>query len=316
MLQDKKSMPYLSSYPSEFFPGIINPLKRKTNRVFVNIDTRFRDNYYGTQSSNFFMGVPFSLGNILSMQLSQIELPITFYAISKQLGNNYFNISANLIGQQPFNTLVEIPSGNYSYENMITLLNTIMANLGGLFANILFGINITDINTGSGQMYVTINSNYNGPPFEFALNFQANLVGTDDRNTPLPLKLGWMFGFRNGYYYNNTSYVSEGLVNLLGPRYIYLAIDDFNKNFNNSFYSAFSSSFLNKNILARISLQGNNFSILSENNLGLVSYVRQYHGPVNIGHLIIQLLDEYGRIINLNNMDYSFCLSFQQAYDI
>lgn len=315
MLQDKKALPYLSSYPSEFFPGIINPLKRKTNRIFVNIDTRFRDNYYGSQSTNFFMGVP-ALGNVLSMQLSQIELPTTFYAISKQLGNNYFNISANLIGQSPFNTLVEIPSGNYSYENMITLLNTIMSNLGGLFANILFGINITDVNTGSGQMYVSINSNYTGPPFEFALNFQANMSGTDDRNTPLPLKLGWMFGFRNGYYFNNTNYVSEGLVNLLGPRYLYLSIDDYNRNLNNGFYSAFSSSVLNKNILARISLQSNAFNIFSENNLNLITYPRKYFGPVNIGHMTIQLLDEYGRIVNLNNMDYSFCLTFEVAYDI
>ena len=30
----------------------------------------------------------------------------------------------------------------------------------------------------------------------------------------------------------------------------------------------------------------------------------------------IQLLDEYGRVIDLNNMDYSFCLTFQSVYDL
>jgi hypothetical protein len=30
----------------------------------------------------------------------------------------------------------------------------------------------------------------------------------------------------------------------------------------------------------------------------------------------IQLLDEYGRILDINNMDYSFCLTFKTVYDI
>ena len=29
-----------------------------------------------------------------------------------------------------------------------------------------------------------------------------------------------------------------------------------------------------------------------------------------------QLMDEYGRIMNLNNMDFSFCLDFTCIYDM
>lgn len=316
MVQQRKDMPYLSSYPSEFFPGIINPIKKKTNRVFLNIDSRFRDNYYGTQSSNFFISLPLTINQILSMQLTQIELPTSYYVISKQMGNNFFTITANEVGSTPVSHVVEIPSGNYSYENIVTLLNTLMSNLGAVFKNIVFGINITQIQTGTGQMYVSINSAYVGNPIEFSLNFQADKYGNPDNNTPLPLKLGWIFGFRNGIYSGNTNYISEGLVNLLGPKYIFLAIDDYNRNVNNGFYSAFNSSILNKNILARISLQSFLFHSLSENNLNLVTYPRQYYGPVYISNMTIQLLDEYGRIIDLNNMDYSFCLTFQTSYDI
>jgi hypothetical protein len=148
------------------------------------------------------------------------------------------------------------------------------------------------------------------------LNFQANILGIDDKNTPLPLKLGWIMGFRNGIYINNSNYVSEGLVNVLGPRYLFLVLDDFNNNVNNGFFSAFNNSVLNKNILARISIQSPFFNVLSENNLNLITYPRQYYGPVNILNMNIQLLDEYGRIIDLNNMDFSFCLTFQTAYDL
>ena len=43
---------------------------------------------------------------------------------------------------------------------------------------------------------------------------------------------------------------------------------------------------------------------------------REYFGPVDLQRLHIALYDEFGRIIDLNNMDYSFCLSFQTIYDL
>ena len=52
------------------------------------------------------------------------------------------------------------------------------------------------------------------------------------------------------------------------------------------------------------------------NNLNIVTNPREYFGTVNIQNINIQLLDEYGRVIDLNNMDYSFCLTLITAYDI
>jgi hypothetical protein len=316
IVQERKDKPYLSSYPSEFFPGIINPIKKKTNRINLNIDTRFRDNYYGSQSTNFNITLPLQLNNILTMQLNAIELPTSFYVISKQSGNNFFTITANIVGDTPISNVIEIPDGNYSDSSLISLLNVYLNDLGGVFQNIVFGENIVLPVTGNGKTYVGINSTYVGPDIEFSLNFQADKYGNDDRNTPLPLKFGWLLGFRNGIYINNPNYISEGIINLIGSRYIYLVVDDHNNNVNNNFYSAFNSSVLNKNILARISIYSDRFSVFSENNLNLVTYPRQYYGPVNILNMNIQLLDEFGRIINLNNMDFSFCLTFQSVYDI
>jgi hypothetical protein len=184
------------------------------------------------------------------------------------------------------------------------------------FQYIIFGINVNN-NNGSGQMFVSVANDPLVPPgIKFSLNFQADRNGNEDRSTPLPLKLGWTFGFRNGIYVNNINYVSEGIVDLLGPRYLYLVVDDFKNNVNNNFFSAFNSSILNKNILARISLQANTFNIFIENGLNIISTPRRYFGPVNIVNLNIQLLDEYGRIIDLNNMDFSFSLNFETVYDL
>ena len=310
MVQVRKNKPYLSSFPSEFFPGVINPLKKKVIHKSLNIDTRFRDNYYGSLSSNFNVTLPLVFNNILTMQLSAIEIPTTFYTISKQTGNNFFTLIVDASS-----SIIDIPDGNYTYTGIVNVLNTIMTNLGGNYKYIVFGININN-NNGSGQMFVGIDNTYVGLGIQFSLNFQFDKNGIDDRNTPLPLKLGWTFGFRNGVYENNVSYVSEGIVDLTGPRYVYLAIDDHNNNVNNGFFSAFNSSILNNNILARITLQSNMFNIFTENNLNIVTTPRQYFGPVNIQNLHIQLLDEYGRVLNLNNMDYSFSLTFQTVYDL
>ena len=180
---------------------------------------------------------------------------------------------------------------------------------------------IADANTpfgsgtgGTGRMVVGVEPG--STITSFSINFQTDRYGNEDRQTPLPLKCGWLMGFREGYYENNVSYVSEGIIDVVGTKYIYLVVDDFNNSVNDGFYGAFTSSILNKNILARISLQGSVFSVLSQSNFILITTPRQYFGPVDIQKLQIQLLDEYGRILNLNNMDYSFCLTFQTIYDL
>ena len=41
-----------------------------------------------------------------------------------------------------------------------------------------------------------------------------------------------------------------------------------------------------------------------------MNLISKYFGPVDIQRLTIQILDEYGRVLDLNNMDWSFVLSF------
>ena len=308
MVQVRPEKPYLSSYPSEFFPGVINPLKKRTIKKNLNIDTRFRENYFSSPSTNFNFALPINFDNVLQMQLTSIELPITYYNVSKQYGNNYFSVTANTS-----TSVVNIPDGNYNCDGIVNIINIELTKMGGLFAEVVFLLNINN-NSGSGQMMVGIIPG--STITSLSLNFQADRFGIDDRSTPLPLKFGWTLGFRNGIYANNLNYVSEGVVDVTGPRYIYLVLDDHNNNVNNGFYSAFNSSLLNNNILARISLQSKFFDVQITNNLNIVTSPREYFGPINIQNISIQLLDEYGRVLDINNMDYSFCLTLVTAYDI
>jgi hypothetical protein len=308
---DKPKSAFANSYPGEFFPGVINPLKKRTTKQNLNIDTRFRENYYTSSSSNFHFDLPIKFSSVMQMQLAAFEMPFSYFNISKQRGNNFFSIKRESTG---VNYVITIPDGNYTPASLVAYLNNYCTVTITALNFVQFIYNIDGTGSGSGQLIVGVTTGNEGA--YFTLNFQNDINGNPDTTNPLPLKLGWMLGFRNGIYSGNINYISEGLVDLTGSKYLYLVVDDYNNNVNNGFYSAFNSSVLNKNILARISTQPSPFGSTSQSNLSLITTPRQYFGPVDIQKLNIQLLDEYGRVIELNNMDYSFCLTFTSVYDI
>ena len=308
---DKPKTAFANSYPGEFFPGLINPLKKRTTRQNLNIDTRFRENYYSSSSTNFHFDLPIKFSSVMQMQLSAFEMPSSYYKISKQLGNNFFSVTVNSTDE---NYVITVPDGNYTAASLVAYLNNYVTVTVPALNFIQFIYNIDASGSGSGQLIVGVTDGYEN--LYFTLNFQNDILGNPDTTNPLPLKLGWILGFRNGIYTGNINYVSEGIVDLTGSKYFYLVVDDYNNNVNNGFYSAFNSSLLNKNILARISMQPDPFGVTTQNNLSLITTPRQYFGPVDIQKLNIQLLDEYGRVIELNNMDYSFCLTFVSVYDL
>lgn len=316
--------PYILSNPSKYFKGQYNPLNKRIVKKSLNIDTRFRENYFQTTPSNFQIELPMKFNNVLSMQLAAMELPTSFYNIDKALGNNFFALIDSRITQ-----IIIIPDGNYTYADLINEINerinktaSVRYEINGttpipsIIGNIAFTLDINK-ESGSGRVIVGIGNCASLTPTTstFTLSFQTDFNGNHDPSTPLPLKFGWMLGFRNGVYTNNISYISEGLIDLSAPRYVFLSIDDHNNSVSDGFISVYSSSMLNKNILARISVRGNVFNYMAQNNLSTTTYPREYFGPVNIQRMSIQLLDEYGRILNLHNMDYSFCLTFDTIYD-
>ena len=321
-IQTRFERPPVTSFPSEYYPGTINPIKKRLIKKNVVIDTRFRDNYYNSSSSNFNLTLPTNFNDVIELQLTSIQLPHCYYAISKQYDNNFFNITiTETDGGLSKTAVITIPDGNYDQFSVIAAINTSLIVSGNPFNLITFNIDlasglVSGSLVGSGQTLVgqiTLNT-----VFSYELNFQADKFGIGDENTPLPLKLGWMLGFRNGIYVNNLNYVSEGIVDVSGPKYIYLVLDDFNNNVAKNFYSALNSSVLNNNILAKFPVVNSSpFSLYIENSLSSTSAPpRTYFGPVNLLTFSIQLMDEYGRIINLNNMDYSICMVLTCIYDL
>jgi len=263
----------------------INPKPtRETYKRTLNIDTRFRENYYKTNSTDFHLSLPVRIKGVTKMKLCSLELPFTIYNISASQGNNYFYIGTDKI---------TLPDGNYTVEMMQSELN---ARITGAYEAII------DKRT----KRVVIASTPLGTTF--TLKFAT------DSNTNLQQTLGWMLGFRFGQYEGNSSYVSEAPYILKSPRYIFLRVDDYNNSTNDSITAAFNSSIATNNILAKISnaehIDDNIFMMTLEDKFVSGCKERTYSGPVDIEKLRIQLIDEYGRIVNLNGSDFSFSLEF------
>jgi hypothetical protein len=317
-IQTQVATPRTSSYPSDFYSGILNPLHKRLVRKNIVIDTRFRDNYYSTSSTNFNLNLPTQFKNVVQMQMTEIEFPFYYYAISPQYGNDFFSITVNGTST----AIVTIPEGNYDPITVTNAVNTALNNLGHPFSQVAFNVQLGESNIISSYL-IGNNKMFVGPITgstltSIELNFQTDKVGNPDTGTQLPLKLGWSLGFRNGIYTGSMNYISEGVVDVLGAKYVYFVLDDHHNNVVKNFYGLLNASVLNNNILAKFPV----FSVRPFNFLVTTSITntssppREFFGPVDIYGMNIQVMDEYGRIINLNNMDYSFTLMLTCIHDL
>ena len=334
---------------NEFNPGKLNPIHTPVLTKCLNIDTRFRDSLYTTQSSDFIFTLPTKIRKVVSMQLSAYEFPVTFYSTSQSYGNNYFNIFCTYNDEVYSKSMtimrtIFISDGNYSALDLINQINvqlcprraidnsllnnnltnggdlvyTGIADASGIFNCIQLSIDINDSGSGSGKVTLgTVDQ------VGYAHSKNITAIGLDftlDKNGEKDLvnitsKIGWNLGFIRPKYSGKTRYISDTLPDPAAIRYLYLVINDFNNSVNNHFVGAFNNWILNDNILARIPINGQYFNILMENQLSQHLEPRRYFGPVDIQRMQIQLLDDHGRVLDINNANYSLCLTFKCMYD-
>jgi len=342
-LMVRPDTPYVNTYNSEYFPGAMNPLKTRVISKCLNIDTRFRDNITTSNSSDFMVTLPVRLQKVVSMQITAIEFPVSFYGISSKYGNHHFYISVACQPQSQYDNkydenggdvftesrVVKIKDGNYNASDLIDEINNSMVQLesnividasnidtNSLFQYVEFTLDITESGSGTGKVNITHTTETLGNKIiSIALDFTRDINGIPD-TTPVTSKIGMNLGFLKRKYEGALSYTSETLIEPANIRYLYLAIDDFNNNVNNHFISAFNQSFLSPNILARISVKGSYFSLMMETDLLTSTEPRKYFGPVDIQKLHIQVYDDHGRILDTNNSNFSCCILFKMLYDL
>lgn len=157
----------------------------------------------------------------------------------------------------------------------------------------------------------------------FIIHFVTSSGGSIVLDENIQLFLGWQLGWRAGNYKCDIerTCISEGICLPCGPRYMFLSIDDGLKSSGSNFIAAFAESTLDENVMTRINLSNTLDDVgvyKCASDVGLsnqLNRTREYFGPVDISRLRCRLLDEYGRIIDLNNMDWSMSIVFEKMYD-
>ena len=403
IITQKQRPEYSMDYERLYQPlpnGIYGDItKANTIKQIISIDSRHRDNYYTTLSTNYTFNISERQNNVIQMSIIAIEMPMTFYSISNNLGNstmlilsdsdtkitNYDNVrngidteyqetpivSLDYIGNDGENILgftpvrrawrVRLMDGNYDTRSWMTtkilteksMNDAIMlaapgaidengrfyrfasTNMGDYLNNKYVSSDNNDIrfkiNNITGKSVFasklandeTINKNRVS-----GLRFNVDNDGNLDTETSIYTRLGWALGFRAAEYvmggitpvtiYTPISAVSEGIGFINSIRYGYLSIEEYKNDSHPPLIVAFNDNILDKKIMTRISLAPIKLGHdLTSRETGFITHrrtPRNYYNAVNIDKLTIKIFDEYGRIIDLNHMDWSLTMEFTKLY--
>jgi hypothetical protein len=284
--------------------GVVPPLRRR----YVNLDTRFRDDYDASVVANYTVTLPEKITKVKTMKVVQAEVPISFNNVSSYL-NNCSIVVQGLSGESVVtSSLYTVPNGFYTSASFVTYL-------GSNTVPFLSGYALDTANHSTFTVDLSGNTSV-------AVHFSVDASGNFDKYD-LKTKLGWLLGFRRASYTftGSGSWVSEAAVDFTAPRYMYLILDDYQNNSvtgDTSFIAPMYRSIINKNIIARLAggviqvNQGAVFSNVYDFNeyTGLTTETRKYSGSgALLQRLQVSLVDEFGRIVDLNGLDFSFCLA-------
>jgi len=237
----------------------LNPNLKNTINRFLNLDSQFRQYTNGEDSSstNYTCDLSDTIKNVLSLSVYSYQIPFSWYAIDTAYGNTCLWI----YDQNSNNTVpVSVTPGNYTQTSFTTQLNTGFLNAGfqsfpavpnyvpansPVYCNPNNGIITLFLN---GGVYIdptnpsntfTISTSTSIIFFDFTGNLQCSSSCLNKFTNYLNSTLGWLMGYRMPYYQVDTNgNQASAIIDLNGPKYLILVIDDYNQNHvNNSLVS-------------------------------------------------------------------------------
>ena len=308
------------------------------------IDSLFRQNYDlpDNASHNYVIQLPETINRAITMSISSLEIPLTYYNISTFNNNNTFTIQ-ELSGNTIYGPLYSIILDDGLYEARVNMNDSYYKHSAfsiekeisdklaacpnnDIRTNLKFNI---DDKQGKGYFELNSSSRLYKINFDIDNSNNSNIINNSSIkynciDNFLHQKLGWLLGFTKPSITISGStrlILSERICNINYPRYVYIAIDDFQASSRN-YFSVAAQSLIAPNIIGRINI----LTLLQEKTafkqaasagdfLFTQKHIREYFGPTDITKLRIQLLDEYGRPFSLNNSDWSFVVTFECFYN-
>lgn len=290
--------------------GGITKIKRDVTYQNIHLNSMFRDDYYKTESTNFIYSIPVQLKNIAAISLTSLDIPNSWYIFSQKKKNNLFWVRVSNCSEKQNIFEICIPEGNYDIGSLEDTLNETY---------------FCDSSNENGLQYLRFTINKITLKSEFSItgdttdNFNYSIKFADENTENVYETAGFILGFRYGHYFEQYGTLrSEGIFDGGGDRYIYFCLEDYNYNTNDNNIICFNGSNMSKNVLGKIYLYNGKFQLnindIPDNSVSFTK-TRQYTGPVDLKKIKISLLDQFGKLIDLNNMDFSFTLQLQILYE-
>jgi hypothetical protein len=166
-----------------------NIIQRSTITKLLTVDSRFRNNYNSTISTDFTINLPYVINNVTEIKLSDLEFPATFYPFQDEFENNYFWMKYTYrfsTSDQTFTKYIYfyIPPGNYYMSNLIQDMQGVITSEGipiTITHNLDFD-NDGGIGNGDGTMSFAYVSDTTYIVTDIELNFKASKIPSYEYN--------------------------------------------------------------------------------------------------------------------------------------
>jgi len=247
----KEQLGVNNTFDVQVAQDVLNPnLKNITSR-FINLDSQFRQASSGVEysSTDYTLDLSEPLHNVLSLRLYSVQIPYAWYTIDSAYGNTCFWIVFN--GDSAINVRISVEPGNYNPTQFVQQLNQGSNGTSNFSNTSVFTFSPpasatypVSYNPNNGKIYMNLynaSCKINGTTYTIDNTTQilfydvnANLTCGNAYCTQSNLinqTLGWIMGYRMPFIYAEPSgNYAPALLDLYGPKYLILAIDDYNQN--------------------------------------------------------------------------------------
>ena len=261
----QKQMGITNNYSLPAIQDTLNPTLNNINSTIINLDSQFRPNILPfeplnpdsvSSSTNYTLDLTEPLTNVLSLKLYSVQIPNTWYRFSENQGNICFFLDFINNNNPSINTTIKfkfvLPAGNYTENDMIIQLNTpaywfnIITNTPALTISPLEWTYNSNTNKFSFKSNYGLTYAYNIIFYLYDINGVYSCSHGCTSVSNLNQNLGWNLGFRSplvdGVSYaeylennittsdNNTTFELPAILDINGPKYFAIILDDFNQN--------------------------------------------------------------------------------------
>ena len=254
-----------SAYNVPIAQGTMNPTLRNTYTRIVVINSKRRATLFphstdptaASSSTSFNVQLSEELKNVVSLQMTSITLPYSWYAVDAATGTNCFHVTATQIDPvsggdaNSVTTTITVPTGNYTPVALLAEIQSQLAtadestlikgNLAASYVDATGRCRFTNASAGTVRFKLT----FFDP--KRALDCAAGCRQSNKVNN----NLGWVLGFRSNSVHTSVLYnsfaldgmvydvpaspagfalTSEAVVDTYGPKYFMLVLDDYKNN--------------------------------------------------------------------------------------